>query len=78
MQIKIKRYRHSLFIQLLLECFALQKHLVKVTSPVTSSLFALLLVMRLGVPQCGSALFSHLGNSVVLASRLKSNRLSFN
>ena len=46
MQIKIKRYRHSLFIQLLLECFALQQHLVKVTSPVTSSLFALLLVMR--------------------------------
>ena len=30
---------HSIFIQSLLECFAWQQHLVKVTGPVISSLF---------------------------------------
>ena len=47
--IKMKGHRRDPFIQLKMECFVLQKHLVKVTVLVTSSMFALLSVMRFGV-----------------------------
>ena len=60
MPIKIKRYRHGLFIKLMLECFALQQHLCsKFDWVVIFSLVAMLSVMR-SIPQRGNAVFGHL------------------